>query len=714
MADESSTDQFVLQYKTDADDILKKLQAVADKMDKVTEKGEQSESKFKGFGTNIGKNIGLISPEISGLISTADQLVSKFTGIGIVVAAIVVGFKSMNALMKEYNIQRDLSFKSGMSVNDIENFQRQINASSGGRIGADQSRGIIDRVQGLAFSAYTNPSPLSRESLLLREGGSSAFDKNGALRSSANILDDLSVKFKKATDTQAQAIGQTIGFTHDEVEAIRNRNVAVKAAANMTSEEALRRDRAAESMDRLKNTEGQLSETFRKIETDIAVLLIPAFDTILQWIDKSITWIPNLLNGVSDKISVITRAFDKSKGGTVEDFAKAARDVRADDKKRMDELNKQQSANNQDARASMALFTRDINLFSSAVSTFAGVIDEQQALAAWAGAVGQSAGVTNMALPTSRNTTSQYDAMIANAVKGTQVPAQVFKNLVGVESGFNPKAVSDQGAYGLAQIQQSNFKSLGITNPFDPQQSLNGGAKLLNQYLHQSGGDLEQALKMYHGGPNQNIWGAKTEAYPSQVMNYGASLTVDPNAPGYSSRGYTSPPRNINASNLGGTGSGGRVAGQTPNDVQLSTAQQAIAGQLGLDVGQLRLGRVNRGDIDFARQNLEYSAQIQMQKDQLMLTTPGALPRQIAQANADLRTQSYNLAAVRNYGSQVEQAGHPGGRSITLQERAVWIQIDGSQDPLVTGKAVKGALGGIVLSPDIDQMANSVTSGIKY
>ena len=27
-----------------------------------------------------------------------------------------------------------------------------------------------------------------------------------------------------------------------------------------------------------------------------------------------------------------------------------------------------------------------------------------------------------------------------------------------------------------------------------------------------------QALKMYHGGPNQQIWGEKTNSYPGKVL----------------------------------------------------------------------------------------------------------------------------------------------------------------------------------------------------
>ncbi|MHB8916351.1 MAG: lytic transglycosylase domain-containing protein, partial [Thiobacillus sp.] len=82
----------------------------------------------------------------------------------------------------------------------------------------------------------------------------------------------------------------------------------------------------------------------------------------------------------------------------------------------------------------------------------------------------------------------------------------------------NPNAVSQQGATGLMQIMPANYKALGITNPNDPAQSINGAAKLLAQNLKASGGDLQQAITMYHGGTNPANYGPKTQNYEAKVM----------------------------------------------------------------------------------------------------------------------------------------------------------------------------------------------------
>jgi hypothetical protein len=68
------------------------------------------------------------------------------------------------------------------------------------------------------------------------------------------------------------------------------------------------------------------------------------------------------------------------------------------------------------------------------------------------------------------------------------------------ESSGNPAAVSSAGAQGLFQIMPANDASLGISNPFDPAQNIQGGLSLLSQYYQQFG-NWTQALEAYNQGP---------------------------------------------------------------------------------------------------------------------------------------------------------------------------------------------------------------------
>lgn len=78
---------------------------------------------------------------------------------------------------------------------------------------------------------------------------------------------------------------------------------------------------------------------------------------------------------------------------------------------------------------------------------------------------------------------------------------KLFNALIQQESGFDPNAVSHAGAQGLTQLMPKTGKSLGVTNPFDPRQNLEGGAKYLSQMLKEFGGDRSLALAAYNAGP---------------------------------------------------------------------------------------------------------------------------------------------------------------------------------------------------------------------
>lgn len=93
-----------------------------------------------------------------------------------------------------------------------------------------------------------------------------------------------------------------------------------------------------------------------------------------------------------------------------------------------------------------------------------------------------------------------YSAVDA-ASKKYGVDSNLILAIINQESNFDPYAKSGAGAAGLMQIMPQNFSHLGIADEFDINQNVNGGTKLLKEYLNQFGGNTEMALMAYNGGP---------------------------------------------------------------------------------------------------------------------------------------------------------------------------------------------------------------------
>ncbi|QAA31200.1 lytic transglycosylase domain-containing protein [Clostridium manihotivorum] len=108
----------------------------------------------------------------------------------------------------------------------------------------------------------------------------------------------------------------------------------------------------------------------------------------------------------------------------------------------------------------------------------------------------------------------------------------LIRAIIKQESGFNPYSVSGVGASGIMQIMPENFRNLGITDPFNIEQNINGGTKLLKGYLDKYNGNTEMALAAYNGGPGtmqrrgvsspNQIYKmpSETVSYVNKVMNY--------------------------------------------------------------------------------------------------------------------------------------------------------------------------------------------------
>jgi soluble lytic murein transglycosylase-like protein len=73
--------------------------------------------------------------------------------------------------------------------------------------------------------------------------------------------------------------------------------------------------------------------------------------------------------------------------------------------------------------------------------------------------------------------------------------------VVTFESGLNPNTITTTGAMGLMALQPATARLLGVQDPFDPRQNIDGGTRMLRDLLTSFGGDPRLALAGYNAGP---------------------------------------------------------------------------------------------------------------------------------------------------------------------------------------------------------------------
>ena len=96
----------------------------------------------------------------------------------------------------------------------------------------------------------------------------------------------------------------------------------------------------------------------------------------------------------------------------------------------------------------------------------------------------------------------EINELIHRTASRFEVDPQLVHAIIKVESEYNPRAVSRQGAMGLMQLIPATAQRFGVANPFDPKQNIEGGVTYLKYLLNLFGGDLALSLAAYNAGEN--------------------------------------------------------------------------------------------------------------------------------------------------------------------------------------------------------------------
>ena len=102
----------------------------------------------------------------------------------------------------------------------------------------------------------------------------------------------------------------------------------------------------------------------------------------------------------------------------------------------------------------------------------------------------------------------------------------LLAGLIKAESNFEPTAGSGAGAQGLTALMPGTARSVGVQDPHNPAESVDGGAHVLREMLDKFGGNVELALAAYNAGPgaveqhNGIPPYAETQAYVPRVLGF--------------------------------------------------------------------------------------------------------------------------------------------------------------------------------------------------
>ncbi len=110
--------------------------------------------------------------------------------------------------------------------------------------------------------------------------------------------------------------------------------------------------------------------------------------------------------------------------------------------------------------------------------------------------------------------------VVAAAERRNGLPAGLLDALVEVESGGRPHSISASGAMGPGQLLASTARHLGVSDPFDSEEGVDGSARYLAEQLRRFR-SVRLAVAAYNAGPGVvaggEAWPDETRAYVEQV-----------------------------------------------------------------------------------------------------------------------------------------------------------------------------------------------------
>ena len=163
--------------------------------------------------------------------------------------------------------------------------------------------------------------------------------------------------------------------------------------------------------------------------------------------------------------------------------------------------------------------------------------------------VDQSAGTTNTYFSNYMDQTQKYgdylEQIFQKASNTYGVSKDLLKAMAKAESNFRADATSHCGAMGIMQLMPQTAASLGVTDAYNPEQNIMGGAQYISRLLEKYNGNLSFAVAAYNAGSgNVDKYGGippfnETQNYVVKVLRYLEEGVTIPDSSGSAATGVS-------------------------------------------------------------------------------------------------------------------------------------------------------------------------------
>ncbi len=118
---------------------------------------------------------------------------------------------------------------------------------------------------------------------------------------------------------------------------------------------------------------------------------------------------------------------------------------------------------------------------------------------------------------------TRYDAHIRQAATLYQIPEELVRAVIKVESDYDARAVSRANARGLMQMIPETAERMMVTDIFDPRQNIFGGVRYLRVLANMFSGDIELTVAAYNAGEGAVVRHGGIPPY-EETRNYVAKV----------------------------------------------------------------------------------------------------------------------------------------------------------------------------------------------